>query len=52
MTNAASSVKNSNTAKSLPMLAVPGWLEKHRLPNATPVVKALKKIARVKLAAP
>ena len=33
------------------MLAVPGWLEKHRLPNATPVVSALKKIARVRLEA-
>jgi hypothetical protein len=31
------------------MLAVPGWLEKQRLPKAAPVVSALKKIARVKL---
>ena len=46
---AARSVKNKDRARSLPMLAVPGWLEKHRLPNATPVVSALKKIARVRL---
>ena len=31
------------------MLAVPGWLDSHRLPKAVPVVSALKKIARVRL---
>ena len=31
------------------MLAVPGWLDSHRLPNAVAVVSALKKIARVRL---
>ena len=49
MMKAATSVKKSDRARSLPMLAVPGWLEKHKLPNATPVVRALKKIARVRL---
>jgi hypothetical protein len=30
------------------MLAVPGWLEKDRLPNAVAVMRALKSTARVK----
>ena len=32
----------SDKAKSLPILAVPGWLEKDRLPNAVAVIRALK----------
>ncbi len=31
------------------MLAVPGWLENIRLPNAAPVVMALKKTPRARL---
>jgi len=31
------------------MLAVPGWLESHRLPKPDAVVSALKITARVKL---
>ena len=30
------------SASSLPMLAVPGWCDSHRLPNAVAVVSALK----------
>ena len=45
----AASVVTSDKASSLPMLDVPGWLDSHRLPNAVAVVRALKKIARVRL---
>ena len=38
---AAASVQTSDSASSLPMLDVPGWLENHRLPNAVAVVSAL-----------
>ena len=38
---AAASVVSSDSASSLPMLDVPGWLESHRLPNAVAVVSAL-----------
>ena len=31
------------------MLAVPGWLDSQRLPNAVPVAIAEKKIARARL---
>ena len=31
------------------MLAVPGWLDNHKLPNAEAVVNALNKTARVRL---
>jgi uncharacterized protein (DUF2147 family) len=44
----AARVVTSESASSLPMLDVPGWLESHRLPNAVAVVSALKKIARVR----
>src|SRR5882757_8967167 len=47
--NTAASVVTSESARSLPMLAVPGWLDSHKLPNAVAVVIALKKIARVRL---
>src|SRR5215475_244099 len=46
---AAARVVTSDRAMSLPMLDVPGWWESHRLPNAMPVVQALKKMARVRL---
>jgi beta-glucanase (GH16 family) len=49
MMKAARRVKNRDTVSSLPMLAVPGWCDSHRLPNATPVVRDEKKIARVRL---
>ena len=39
----------SDSASSLPMVEVPGWLESHRLPNAVAVVMALKMTARVRL---
>src|ERR1700676_1623656 len=45
----AASVVTSDSANSLPMLEVPGWLDSHRLPNAVAVVMALKNIARVRL---
>ncbi len=45
---AAASVVTSDSAKSSPMLDVPGWLENHRLPNATAVDMALNTTARVK----
>src|SRR5208283_1860531 len=48
---AATSVKNSEIARSLPMLAVPGWDDSMRLPKAVPVVREEKKIARVRLEA-
>ena len=38
---AAASVVSSESASSLPMLDVPGWLESQRLPNAVAVVSAL-----------
>ena len=31
------------------MLEVPGWLDSHRLPNAVPVVIALKITARLRV---
>src|SRR6266478_3922127 len=46
---AAASVQTSDSARSLPMLDVPGWLENQRLPNAVAVVSALKITARVRL---
>src|SRR5215471_1392890 len=46
---AAVSVVSSERAISLPMLDVPAWWESQRLPNAMPVVQALKKMARVRL---
>ena len=39
---AAASVDSSDSASSLPMLDVPGWLDSHRLPNAVAVVSALQ----------
>src|SRR5262245_52583903 len=45
---AAASVQTSERASSLPMLEVPGWLDSQRLPNAVPVVMALKITARVR----
>ena len=42
-------VLTSDSASSLPMLEVPGWLESHRLPNAVAVVSALQITARVRL---
>ena len=48
-----SSVTNSSQPSeiisSLPMLAVPGWLESHKAPNAVAVVSALKRTARIRL---
>src|ERR1700733_8344432 len=44
---AEASVQASDKARSLPMLAVPGWLEKDKLPNAVAVMRALKNTARV-----
>jgi len=46
---AASSVHVSESASSLPMLDMPGWLDIHNDPNAVMVVMALKKTARVRL---
>ena len=46
---AAAMVQTSESAISLPMLDVPGWLERHRLPKAVAVVMALKTTARVRL---
>ena len=31
------------------MLAVPGWCDSHRLPNALPVARALNSTARARL---
>src|ERR1700735_2581112 len=45
---AEASVQASDKARSLPMLAVPGCLEKDRLPNAVAVMRALKRHARVR----
>ena len=42
-------VLTSDSASSLPMLDVPGWLDSHRLPNAVAVVSALQITARVRL---
>jgi hypothetical protein len=39
---AAASVHCSARAISFPMLAIPGWSESRRLPNAVAVVSALK----------
>ena len=46
---AAAKVLTRDSAKSLPMLDVPGWLDSQRLPNAVAVVMALKMTARVRL---
>src|ERR1700694_1747163 len=46
---AAHIVLTSESANSLPMLEVPGWLESHRLPNALAVVSALQITALVRL---
>src|SRR6476659_8045041 len=46
---AAHIVHTSESASSLPMLEVPGWLDTHRLPNAAAVVSALQITARVRL---
>src|SRR5512135_2367345 len=43
------SVQPSEIIKSSPMLAVPGWLDSHRLPKPDAVVSALKITARVRL---
>ena len=43
------SVQTSEIMRSLPMLAVPGWLESQRAPKPVPVVSALKNTARVRL---
>jgi hypothetical protein len=43
---ATASVHTSESASSLHMLDVPGWLESHTLPNAVAVVAALKITAR------
>jgi hypothetical protein len=45
----AASVVTSESASNLPMQAVPGGGDSHRLPNAVAVVSALKNIARVRL---
>ena len=42
-------VQTSEIISSLPMLAVPGWLEAHRLPKPVAVAMALKKMPRVRL---
>ena len=39
----------SEIISSLPMLAVPGWLDSHRAPNAVAVTSALKTTARIRL---
>ena len=44
---AAHIVHTSDSARSLPMLDVPGWLDSHRLPKAVAVVSALQITARV-----
>ena len=41
-TTAPISVETSDSASNAPRLDVPGWCENHRLPNAAPVVAALK----------
>ena len=46
---AAVSVVSSDRLSSLPMLEVPGCPDIHKLPNATAVVIAEKKTARVRL---
>ena len=46
---AAPKVQNSESASNLPMLDVPGWLDRHRLPKAVAVVSALQITARVRL---
>src|SRR6516165_4340409 len=46
---AAATVVRSDRPISLPMLDVPGWREKYRLPKAIAVVQALKRMARVRL---
>ena len=51
MMKAATSVNTSEMVRSLPIEAVPGWFDSHRLPNATPVVRDEKKMARVRLEA-
>src|SRR3954452_4807304 len=47
--NAAHMVVTSDSARSLPMLEVPGWLESERLPKAAAVVRALQLTPRLKL---
>jgi hypothetical protein len=42
-------VHSKDSARSFPMLDIPGWLESQRLPNAVAVINALKNTARVKL---
>ena len=39
----------SEITSTLPMLAVPGWSDIHRLPNAAPVASALNSTARARL---
>ena len=39
----------SEIISSRPMLAVPGWLDSHKAPNAVAVVSALKTTARIRL---
>ena len=44
---AAAKVHASDKAINFPMLAMPGWSESQRLPNAVAVIIALKITARV-----
>ena len=46
---AETSVQISEIIRSLPMLAVPGWLDSQRLPNPVAVVRAEKNTARARL---
>src|SRR5580698_8185771 len=47
--SAETSVQTSEIISSLPMLAVPGWLESHRLPKPVAVVSAEKNTALARL---
>ena len=42
-------VHTNEIIKSLPILAVPGWLEAHRLPKPVAVASALKNTPRARL---
>src|SRR5262249_30970894 len=46
---AAAIVQTRDNAINLPILAVPGWLDSHKPPNAVAVVSALKTTALVRL---
>ncbi len=47
--SAQTSVHARLIIRILPMLAVPGWRDSHRLPNAVPVASALNSTARARL---